>query len=73
MIDIRGFTDLNNSDASQFTKCTHYEMYSKDFDAKSGAGNYWKAPSVDKSAVLSAGLASTKVKPLSWNVIVFEK
>ena len=46
-------------------------MFSKDFDAKSGAGNDWKAPKA-ASVKLEKGLASLKVKPLSWNVVIFE-
>ena len=63
-LDVRGFEG--------FKSCTSYEMYSKDFDTKSSAGHDWKAPDVNKAATLEKGLASTKVKPLSWNVIIFE-
>ena len=47
-------------------------MYSDDFEAKSSFGNDWKQPSVKKAASLSNGVATTDVKPLSWNVIIFE-
>ena len=56
-----------------FKKITHYEMHSKDFEAKSCAGHDWKAPALNKTATLSKGLATTKVKPLSWNVIILEE
>ena len=48
-------------------------MHSKDFEAKSCAGHDWKAPALNKTAALSKGLVTTKVKPLSWNVIILEE
>ena len=63
-LDIRGFEG--------FKSCTSYEMFSKDFEAKSSFGNDWKAP--EASCVKNeGGIASINVKPLSWNVIIFEK
>jgi alpha-N-arabinofuranosidase len=72
-LDIRGFADITSSASTKgrFTKCSHYEMYSKDFDAKSSAGHDWKAPA-KKSVTIKEGITSTKVQPLSWNVIIFE-
>ena len=69
-LDIRGFADSDTG--THFSKITHYEMFSKDFEAKSSFGNDWKEPAVNKTAKLEGGIANTKVKPLSWNVIVFE-
>ena len=63
-LDVRGFEG--------FKSCRCYEMYSKDFDAKSSAGHDWKSPSTNRNTKLEGGLATTKVKPLSWNVIIFE-
>lgn len=71
-LDLRGFADISDATASRFSKITHYEMYSDDFEAKSSFGNDWKQPSVKKAASLSNGVATTDVKPLSWNVIIFE-
>jgi len=63
-LDVRGFEG--------FKSAASYELYSEDFDAKSSFGNDWKAPQAC-SVTIENGIASTKVKPLSWNVIVFEK
>ena len=72
-LDVRGFSEFSgNGSHGAFSKLTHYEMFSEDFEAKSVAGKDWKAPDVNKAATLEKGLASTKVKPLSWNVIIFE-
>ena len=48
-------------------------MFSKDFDKKSSFGDEWKKPEVNGAAAIKAGIAETKLKPLSWNVIVFEE
>ena len=64
-LDIRGFEGMN--------KIKHYELYSKDFDKKSSYQEPWKEPELNKAASISSGLATTKIKPLSWNVIVFEE
>ena len=71
-LDVRGFAELSENAGARFSKITHYEMYSKDFEAKSGAGNDWKAPS-KKSVTIKEGIASVKLQPLSWNVMIFEK
>ena len=64
-LDIRGFEGIN--------KISHYEMFSKDFDKKSSFGDEWKKLEVNGAAAIKAGIAETKLKPLSWNVIVFEE
>ena len=72
-LDLRGFADLGTAGTSaRFRKITHYEMYSKDFEAKSSAGHDWKAPAINKNATLAKGLVTTKIKPLSWNVLILE-
>ena len=71
-LDLRGFADPGNSATVRFRKITHYEMFSKDFEAKSSAGQDWKAPAINKNAALSKGFATTKIKPLSWNVFIIE-
>ena len=50
--------DLDVRGFEGFNKISHYD---------------WKAPAINKNAALENGLASTKVKPLSWNVLIFEK
>ena len=62
-IDIRGFEGL--------TKVNQYEMYSEDFDKKSSFDKPWSEPKA-KSRELKEGIATVTLKPLSWNVIVFE-
>ena len=64
-VDMRGFEG--------YSKISHEEMYSKDFELKSRFGADWKAPEVNKSAKVEGGLATTKLQPLSWNVITFTK
>ncbi len=64
-LDIRGFEG--------YTKCTHYEMFSKDFDLKSEYGKDWNKPSVNSSCSIKDGIANAKIQPLSWNVFVFSK
>jgi len=64
-LDIRGFEGYNN--------CKHYEMFSEDFEAKSGAGKDWAEPKAKNKVKLENGIAKTKVQPLSWNVLVFTK
>ena len=64
-VDMRGFEG--------YSKISHEEMYSKDFELKSRFGADWKAPEVNKSAKVKGGLATTKLQPLSWNVITFTK
>ena len=71
-LDVRGFAELSENAGARFAKITHYEMYCKDFEAKSSFGNDWKAPEA-KSVKSEGGIATLKVEPLSWNVIVFEK
>ena len=61
-LDVRAFEG--------FQKVTRYEMFSKDFEAKSSAGHDWKTPA-QKSVTIKEGIASTKLKPLSWNVFIF--
>ena len=63
-LDVRGFDGIKT--------ISHYEMYSKDFDKKSSFENDWRQPETNPSAALRDGIASTLIKPLSWNVIVFE-
>ena len=63
-LDIRGFENLKT--------ISHYEIYTGDFDKKSSFGNDWKQPETNPSASMREGIASTMIKPLSWNVIVFE-
>ena len=63
-LDIRGFEGMK--------KISHYEMFSKDFDKKSSFGDDWKKPELNDSASVKDGIAKTSIKPLSWNVIVFE-
>ena len=62
-LDLRGFEAFK-------TGC-HYSMFSEDFNAKSSAGHDWKAPS-KKSVTIKEGIASVKLQPLSWNVMIFE-
>ena len=62
-IDIRGFEGI--------TKVSQYEMYSDDFDKKSSFNQPWPEPKA-KSRELKQGIATITLKPLSWNVIVFE-
>ena len=64
-LDIRGFEG--------YTKCTHYEMFSKDFDLKSEYGKDWNKPSVNSASSIKEGIANAKIQPLSWNVFVFSK
>lgn len=64
-LDIRGFEG--------YKKVIHNEMFSKDFEKKSSYGDDWAAPAESSTASLKEGICSTKVKPLSWNVITFEK
>jgi alpha-N-arabinofuranosidase len=62
-LDIRGFEGL--------TKVNQYEMYSEDFEKKSSFEQPWPDPKA-KSRELKEGIATVTLKPLSWNVIVFE-
>ena len=64
-LDIRGFEVMN--------KISHYQMYSTDFDKKSSYGNDWQKPELNNDAAIKQGIASLEIKPLSWNVIVFEE
>ena len=61
-LDLRGFEGFKTG--------YHYSMFSDDFEAKSSAGHDWKTPS-KKSISIKEGIASTKLKPLSWNVFIF--
>ena len=61
-LDLRGFEGFKTG--------YHYSMFSDDFEAKSSAGHYCKTPS-KKSITIKEGIASTKLKPLSWNVFIF--
>jgi alpha-N-arabinofuranosidase len=64
-IDVRAFDG--------YAKMTHYQMFSEDFDKKSSFENPWKEPEINKNIEIKNGVAVTKLKPLSWNVITFEK
>lgn len=64
-LDIRGFEG--------YTKVTHKEMYDKDLEKKSEYGQDWAEPFDNKNIVLEKGIATTKIKPLSWNIIIFTK
>ena len=66
-IDLRGFNDEG------YTACSHYEMFSEDFDKKSGPGKDWSQPQKNAATKLEGGIAAAKVRPLSWNLLVFEK
>lgn len=65
-IDIKGFTD--------YTKVSHTEMYSDDFEIKN---TFEKedaiVPVENKNVKLNDGIVSNHVKPLSWNVFVISK
>ena len=63
-MDLRGFEDLRT--------ISHYEMYSSDFEKKSSFENDWKGPETNPAAAIRDGIANTVIKPLSWNVIIFE-
>jgi alpha-N-arabinofuranosidase len=63
-IDVRGFEGTGS--------VKHYQMFSEDFEKKSSYDKQWEAPAINDSACIKEGIASTKLKPLSWNVIVFE-
>ena len=63
-LDVRGFEGIRT--------ISHYEMYSSDFEKKSGFENDWKQPETNPAAALRDGIATTTIKPLSWNVIIFE-
>ena len=62
--DVRGFEGLRT--------ISHYELYSNDFEKKSSFENDWKQPETNPAATFREGIASATIKPLSWNVIVFE-
>lgn len=64
-LDVRGFEG--------YTAAKHEEMFSKDFDAVSSFGNDWKAPEKNNGLQIKNGIATTTLKPLSWNVITFER
>ena len=64
--------DLDVCGFEGFKSAKVYEMFSEDFEAKSSYGNDWKAP-VAGDVKLEGGVASTSVRPLSWNVIILEK
>ena len=63
-IDVRGFEGI--------TSIKHYQMFSEDFDKKSSYDQPWKEPELNDAACINEGISMTKLKPLSWNVIVFE-
>ena len=63
-LDVRGFEEIE--------AVKHYQMFSEDFDKKSSYEQPWEAPALNKDACINQGIALTKLKPLSWNVIVFE-
>ncbi len=63
-IDVRGFEEIE--------AVKHYQIFSEDFDKKSSYEQPWEAPALNKDACINQGIALTKLKPLSWNVIVFE-
>jgi alpha-N-arabinofuranosidase len=66
-----------NLDAKGFkgyTKCTHLEIACDDPDLKSRFGNdELFVPVENKEAAVKAGVLTTHVKPLSFNVLVLEK
>ncbi len=67
-LDIKGFDELKETSAYK-----HTQIYSPDFDAKNSYGNDLIVPSENADCSLEEGIFKTHVKPLSWNVITFEK
>ncbi|MBO7650362.1 MAG: alpha-L-arabinofuranosidase [Lachnospiraceae bacterium] len=57
-----------------YTKCTHLEIATDDPELKSRYGNdELFVPKENKEAAVKAGVLTTHVKPLSFNVLVLEK
>jgi len=65
-VDIRGFED--------YKPVAHYETYSSDFEVKHSFGNDAViVPMENRDYTFEGGLFANHIKPLSWNVIIFEK
>jgi len=64
-IDVKGFEG--------YKSVAHYETYSSDFEVKNSYEKELIVPSENKEYTFENGVFTNHIKPLSWNVIVFEK
>lgn len=66
--------EIDMSGFKGYEKVEHYEMFSEDMEAQSSFDEPGKfEPVKNTKAVLKDGVLSTRVQPLSWNVITFTK